>query len=233
MSSTQTAQSPTLVLQAKEVSKSFGTPPQNVLKGIDLEIFRGDFVSLVGRSGSGKSTLLYILSSLDSPSQGSVELNGKNVQKFSQQELHDFRNQKIGFVFQFHYLLPELTALENILMPARKFQQQNEKVSYARELLKEFLLEGKENSLPSQLSGGEQQRVAIARALIMNPEFLFADEPTGNLDSINGNTVMNLIQKINRENNTTVVMVTHDPEFARKASRIVQLADGKIVSNGK
>lgn len=220
-----------IVLSIQQVSKSFGVPPTKVLKEISLDVHRGEFVSLVGRSGSGKSTLMYIVSSLDRPSEGSVLLNGKDVAKMKQEELHDFRNQKIGFVFQFHYLLPELTALENVLMPARKFGLQESRRSYALELLKEFSLAGKEERYPSQLSGGEQQRVAIARALVMEPEFLFADEPTGNLDSENGNTVIKLLQRINREKQTTIVMVTHDPEFARQASRVVQLADGKVIAD--
>ncbi|MEK6627625.1 MAG: ATP-binding cassette domain-containing protein, partial [Bdellovibrionota bacterium] len=153
-----------------------------------------------------------------------------NLSTMTKKELHNFRNQKMGFIFQFHYLLAELTALENILMPAHKTQDVMARKDRALELLGEFGIRDKANSLPSQLSGGEQQRVAIARALIMQPLFLFADEPTGNLDSSNGLLVMNLLKKINKEHGTTIIYVTHDREFAGMASRQINLVDGKIVT---
>lgn len=215
---------------AHNIEKLFGDPPTHVLKGINFEIQTGEFVSLTGRSGSGKSTLLYILSSLDKPTRGDVSLSGLSLDQMSETDLHLFRNQKIGFVFQFHFLLPELSALENVLMPARKLKQENEKRPYAIDLLKQFGLEDRINNLPHQLSGGEMQRVAIARALVMSPEFIFADEPTGNLDSANGELVMRIFHDINVKNKTTIVMVTHDQEFAKNASRQIHLADGKVVS---
>ena len=211
------------------ITKSFGTPPVNVLKGISGTIESGEMLSIAGRSGSGKSTLLYIISSLDKPTTGDVIMDGVALSKISQKELHEFRNQKMGFVFQFHHLLPELTALENVLMPARKCAENKTRKDFALELLSEFGIADKVDRLPSQLSGGEQQRVAIARALIMKPRFLFADEPTGNLDSVNGQLVMNLFLRINREYSTTIIYVTHDSIFAQMASRKINLADGLIV----
>jgi putative ABC transport system ATP-binding protein/lipoprotein-releasing system ATP-binding protein len=211
-----------------DVKKSFGTPPTDVLKGISLEINDGDFVSIVGRSGSGKSTLLYIMSSLDNASSGKILYNQTDLVQMNQKEIHELRNTKIGFVFQFHYLLPELTVLENVLMPARKHNLQSTLKLRAIELIKEVDLEGKEHRMPSQLSGGEQQRVAIARALLMTPQYLFADEPTGNLDSHNGDRIMALFQKINQEKKTTVIYVTHDKEFANRALKKIELADGSL-----
>lgn len=214
----------------RRVDKTFGTPPTRALSGIDLEINEGEFISLTGRSGSGKSTLLYISSSLDMPSAGAVEIDGRNVTRLSQKELHVFRNTELGFVFQFHYLLPELTSLENVLMPAMKTRRQGERREYAISLLNEFGLSDKLHRLPNQMSGGEQQRVAIARAFIMQPRYVFADEPTGNLDSATSGTVMTFLKRINAERHTTIVMVTHDPDYAALAGRQVQLVDGQIVN---
>lgn len=217
-------------IEINRVEKSFGTPPNLILKGISLQIEDGEFVSFVGRSGCGKSTLLYIMSTLDSPTGGSVNIDGNNVSTMSSEVLHRFRNLKMGFVFQFHHLLPELTALENVLMPALKANRGEERKAYALSLMEEFGLSNKLKSLPSQLSGGEQQRVAIARSLVMEPKYLFADEPTGNLDSVNGMAVMNLFKKINQEKKMAIIFVTHDLEFANMAHRQVQMADGLIVS---
>ena len=212
----------------KDIKKSFGQPPTEILKGISGEIRDGEILAITGRSGSGKSTLLYIISSLDQPTAGDVLLDGASLVQMSQKELHLFRNKKMGFVFQFHHLLPELTALENVLMPSLKGPRDPSHRRFALELLGEFGLGDKINSLPSQLSGGEQQRVAIARALIMRPSFLFADEPTGNLDSANGQLVMNLFKRINKEHGTTIIYVTHDLLFAQLASRKINLIDGMI-----
>lgn len=217
-----------MALIIKDVTKSFGEPPQLILKGISEEIKDGEMVSITGRSGSGKSTLLYIMSSLDRPTAGTVEIDGVQISKMNSVELHHFRNMKMGFVFQFHYLLPELTALENVLMPAMKSKVHAEKRDFALELLRQFEIENKADSFPSQLSGGEQQRVAIARALIMKPRYLFADEPTGNLDSVNGANVMAIFKRINQENGTTILYVTHDQEFASLASRKINMVDGRI-----
>lgn len=212
------------------IRKAFGAPPQEVLRGIDLEVNEGEFVAITGRSGSGKSTLLYIMSSLDPATAGDLELDGKNIKAMDEQELHRFRNEKMGFVFQFHYLLPELTAIDNVLMPARKTKTENSRRERALELLKEFDLQDKLNRLPSELSGGEQQRVAIARALIMEPRYIFADEPTGNLDSVNGDRVLQILKRISREQKTAVVMVTHDPDYAAMTDRHIQLSDGQVVA---
>ncbi|TGK03209.1 ABC transporter ATP-binding protein [Leptospira langatensis] len=216
----------------EEIRKSFGKPPTEVIKGISLEIRAGEFVSLTGKSGSGKSTLLYLISSLDDPSGGRVSIDGKDIHSLDQKELHAFRNRHMGFVFQFHYLLPEFTALENVLMPALKAGKLPEKREEAIRLLKRFDLGDKLNYLPSQLSGGQMQRVSIARALVMRPRYLFADEPTGALDSKNAKVVMDIFKDINHSDGTTVIMVTHDPDFAKSAKRQIRLVDGKI-SNGR
>ena len=214
---------------AKNAGKTIGTPPNQILTDISLEIKDGEFVALTGRSGSGKSTLLYLLSSLDNVSSGSVELEGRDVRGFKPEALNRFRNENVGFVFQFHYLLAELTAIENLLMPARRLKQEEQRRAYAESLLKDFGLGDKMHRLPRQLSGGEQQRVAIARALVMKPKYIFADEPTGALDTVNGELVMKIIREANEKNGTTIVMVTHDPDFAKTANRQIHLADGKIV----
>ena len=214
---------------AKNVGKALGTPPNQILSNIDMEIGDGEFVALTGRSGSGKSTLLYLLSSLDTVTSGEILFNGKDLTKVSAEELNRFRNQYMGFVFQFHYLISELSSLENVLLPARKAGGEKEHRAHAVDLLTQFGLGEKLDRLPRQLSGGEQQRVAIARALAMKPKFLFADEPTGSLDSVNGDIVMKIIREANEKFGTTVVMVTHDPDFAATAKRQIHLADGKIV----
>jgi ABC-type lipoprotein export system ATPase subunit len=216
------------MIEIKNLTKIFPNSTTPVLKGINFKINNGDFVSLVGRSGSGKSTLLYILSTLDTGSSGEVFYDGKNLGNISQNEIYKLRNKNIGFVFQFHYLIQELTALENILLPARKAGEFDRRRPYALQILKEVGLQGMEDRYPSQLSGGEQQRVAIARALIMEPTYIFADEPTGNLDSINGNKIIELFEKINKEKGTTIIFVTHDKEFAAKARRKISLVDGVL-----
>ncbi len=210
----------------QNINKKLGDPPNHILKNISFKIEDGEFIALTGRSGSGKSTLLYVISSLDPATSGEVIIDNQNLNKLSKEDLHRFRNLNMGFVFQFHYLLPELTAIENILMPARKFEKEKILKNKAQELLQTFGLENKADRLPRQLSGGEQQRVAIARSLIMNPKYLFADEPTGNLDSQNGQIVMDIFKKINKENKTTIVFVTHDPGFASLATRQIVLVDG-------
>lgn len=220
-----------MTIQCEGLIKEFGEPPTQVICGIDLHIDDGEFISISGRSGSGKSTLLYLLSTLDQPSHGRVLIDGCNPDEMSVLELHQFRNTQLGFVFQFHYLLPELTALENVMLPTRKTHSQQEKQGFAEHLFEQFDIVDKLHKLPSQMSGGEQQRVAIARALIMQPKYLFADEPTGNLDSRNGEIVMDILQQANREQNMTLILVTHEPEFAARAAREVFLVDGKAVSN--
>jgi ABC-type lipoprotein export system ATPase subunit len=214
-------------LIAKDIIKEFGQPAQRVLHGISLEIQDGEFVSISGRSGSGKSTLLYILSSLDYPTSGTVSLNGMDPQKASSEEVHLFRCQHIGFIFQFHYLLPELTALENVLLPAKNLGCEQEKMVVAEDYLRQLEIIDQMQKYPSQMSGGQQQRVAIARSLIMNPRFIFADEPTGNLDSYNAKKVMEILMNVNKEKKTTVVLVTHEPDFSAMAEREIFLVDGK------
>ena len=213
---------------ARNVAKVVGEPPTRVLKGITLDIRDGEFIALTGRSGSGKSTLLYLLSSLDFASEGVVEIDGHDVHRMPAQEIHGFRNERMGFVFQFHYLLAELTALENVLMPTRKNRREAEKAAYARSLLEQFDLGDKNGRLPRELSGGEQQRVAIARALVMEPRYLFADEPTGSLDTVNSELVMRIIGETNKRLGTTVILVTHDPDYAAMAKRQIHLVDGEI-----
>jgi len=212
----------------KDLKKSFGTPPTHILKGINCEIKSGEMVSITGRSGSGKSTLLYLISTLDKLSDGELLIDDRTVPSMSVEELHRFRNEKMGFVFQFHHLLPELTALENVLMPAVKTGKSKLLRERALQLLREFGLEDKAGRMPGKLSGGEQQRIAIARSLIMEPSYLFADEPTGNLDSANGLAVLNFFEKINRERGTTLIYVTHDPIFASMAKRKIVLVDGMM-----
>jgi lipoprotein-releasing system ATP-binding protein len=215
-------------IRFQSLVKSFGEPPTPVIRGVTGEIRQGEMVAVTGRSGSGKSTLLYLISSLDGVTSGEIRIDGERLDQLGSARLHEFRNLRMGFVFQFHYLLPELTALENVLIPARKTGRHLERESAALGLLKEFGLEDKRDRLPSQLSGGEQQRVAIARALIMEPRYIFADEPTGNLDSVNGQAVMNLLRKINRDRGATVIYVTHDVDFAAMADRRIHLVDGQI-----
>lgn len=212
----------------EHVEKSFGSPSVTVLNDISFEIASGDFVALTGRSGSGKSTLLYLLSSLDLPTKGKIEIDGEDISRMKSDDLHRFRNRHMGFVFQFHYLLAELTVLENVLMPTLKFNLQDELRSRAKNLLEHFGLSDKHHRFPRELSGGEQQRVAIARALVMKPKYLFADEPTGSLDTMNGDLVMSIIRD-EYKNGTTVVMVTHDTGFASQARRTIHLSDGRIV----
>lgn len=211
-----------------DLRKTFGN--SEIIKGVGLEIEEGDYVSLTGKSGSGKSTLLYMISSLDPPSSGNIRIDGEDLYRMKEEEIHEFRNKKMGFIFQFHYLLPEFTALENVLMPARKAGTLNESQSYAEHLLEEFDLKERMDYRIGRLSGGQAQRVAIARALVMHPKYIFADEPTGALDSTNTKVVMNILEKVNREKNTTIIVVTHDNEFASRTKRQIRLVDGRIVS---
>jgi ABC-type lipoprotein export system ATPase subunit len=215
-------------IQARGVSKIFPNSNHAVLSNLNFEIASGEFTAISGRSGSGKTTLLYILSTLDRPSQGEVFIDSFNPAVATSEALHRFRNENIGFIFQFHYLLPELSAIENVLLPARRQNRHIELHSRGMSLLSEFGLEGKANRLPSQLSGGEQQRVAIARALILNPKVIFADEPTGNLDTANGQIIINALHEINESQKTTIVLVTHEPDYAAQAKKEIFLKDGMI-----
>lgn len=215
-------------IAAKNIGKIFGTPPVRVLSDISLEIKDGEFVSLTGRSGAGKSTLLYILSSLDNPTEGSIEISGRDVTKMDSVELHRFRNEAMGFVFQFHYLIAELTAIQNVLMPTLKLNEGAKRRPRAEMLLEQFGLKDKLDRYPRQLSGGEQQRLALARSLIMGPKYLFADEPTGALDTANAEIVMNILRDCRAKEGMTVLLVTHDSDFAKMASREIHMVDGKL-----
>lgn len=214
----------------KNIIKEFGEPPTRILHGLDFHIKDGEFVSISGRSGSGKSTLLYIISTLDDPSFGNLLIDDSDVKTWSEQKVHQFRNEHVGFIFQFHYLLEELSALENILLPARNLGREVELKARALELLEHFGIANKAESLPKSMSGGEQQRVAICRALLMNPKYIFADEPTGNLDTHNAMVVMDALKEINKQQKTTICLVTHDPDFSKMADREILLEDGKVVS---
>jgi putative ABC transport system ATP-binding protein/lipoprotein-releasing system ATP-binding protein len=183
-------------IQAKQLGKQIGDPPVKLLQDIDLAIKDGEFISISGRSGSGKSTLLYILSTLDQPSSGQLLIDSKNISEMSMEEVHRFRNINLGFVFQFHYLLPELSALENVLMPARKLGLIDEKKKDAENLFKQFDIFGKMNKYPGQLSGGQRQRTAIARTLVLQPDLLLMDEPFSSLDAPTRENLQNLILEL-------------------------------------
>ncbi len=219
-------------IEVKGLYKAFGKGPSRieVLKGLDLHVSAGERVAVVGPSGAGKSTLLHILGTLDRPNAGKVYLFGEDVFSYSDQELSRFRNQKLGFVFQFHHLLPEFNALENVMLPALIAGISiPEAQKRAREILKQIGLASHLEHRVGELSGGERQRVAIARALVMKPSIILADEPTGNLDLYTSQEVANLLLHINRTYATTLVIVTHNPELAAKMERILGLVDGKIV----
>jgi len=220
-------------IECHDIVKSFGEPPLVVLKSLNFNIDKGEFVGITGRSGSGKSTLLYVVSGLDDLTSGRVLLSGRDIKDFTNAEMHRFRNLNMGFVFQFHYLLPELTALENVLMPARKYKREQERRDYALSLMETFEVIHCRDKVPSKMSGGEMQRTAVARALVMQPDILFADEPTGNLDLENGQKVMQIFMKINRDFGTTILMVTHEPDYAAMASRQIHLVDGVIDLDSK
>ena len=219
------------ILKATEIYKNYQNGPDvtEVLKGISLEINQGEVVIIIGPSGVGKSTLLHVLGSLDKPSGGDVHINGQNVFELDDQRLARFRNENIGFVFQFHHLLPEFTALENVMLPGMMYNKDIEKVkSDALKLLGEVSLDNRLNHKPGQLSGGERQRVAVARALINNPKLVLADEPTGNLDKHNSESLYRLILNINKKFNLTFIIVTHNELMAIQATRMIELEDGMV-----
>lgn len=215
------------MIELKGIKKNYGT--LEILKGIDLTVKKGELISIIGSSGAGKSTLLQIIGTLDSANQGQLIIANKDVNKLDTNQLSKFRNINIGFIFQFHNLLPEFSALENICIPAYiSGTKRNEAEKNALELLKKLKLENRANHKPSELSGGEQQRVAVARALINQPTILLADEPSGNLDSKNANDLHKLILEINKEFNQTCIVVTHNQEFANMAHRKLSIIDGLI-----
>jgi lipoprotein-releasing system ATP-binding protein len=213
------------------VSKSEGEVITNtILPDISFEVKKGEFSSITGTSGSGKTTLLYLMGGLDKPTEGRIYLDGEEISSLKEEELAAMRNKKLGFIYQFHFLLPEFTALENVMMPmlARGRTSIPRARKKAKQLLDQLGLADKLSSKPNQLSGGQQQRVAIARALGNDPVLLLADEPTGNLDSRNSENIYDLFEKLNRENKQTIIVVTHDEHFASKTHRIIHLVDGKI-----
>src|SRR5471032_1408329 len=210
---------------------AMGKRSLEVLRGVDLTVARGEFLALRGASGAGKSTLLHLIGGLDSPNAGEIFFNGQNLAKFSENELTQFRNRRVGFVFQAYHLLPELTALENVCLPARMARTSSAQTEKrGRELLARVGLKDRTDHKPSELSGGEQQRVAIARALINEPELLLADEPTGNLDSKTGGEIIELLKNLCAEKQMTLVIATHDAKVAARAQRVIELADGRIAS---
>lgn len=200
-----------------------------VLKGIDLNIYAGQILAIVGQSGAGKSTLLHCMGTLDLPSSGRIRLGGEELTTMSGSRLAAVRNRDIGFVFQFHHLLPEFTALENVMLPGLiQGRPRREMERRAQSLLEEVGLASRASHRPGELSGGEQQRVAVARALALDPKLVLADEPTGNLDSATSDAIHELFFQINREHGTTIVVVTHNPAFAERMPRVVRMRDGRV-----
>ena len=221
----------TPVIRAQQVTRNLklGTHIVHALRGVNLTIYANEMVGIIGPSGSGKSTLLGIIGGLDSPTDGKIEIDGVDITRMNEGQLTDIRNQKIGFVFQFFNLIPTLTALENVALPIEFAQAPRHKpFNRARELLDLLGLGGRFHHRPNELSGGQQQRVAIARALANDPPILLADEPTGNLDSHSGETVLSALKTIRDDNGTTVVLVTHDQSLASQMDRVLSLVDGKI-----
>lgn len=223
------------VLEARKINKYFRQPVEfHVLKDISFKITRGEFVSIMGKSGCGKSTLLYILSTMDTDYQGELFFNDKLLSGKPPKDLAAVRNANIGFVFQFHYLLPEFTVLENVMLPAKKLGRKSpaEIEHDAMTKLKLLGIADQAKKLSSRISGGQKQRVAIARALINDPDIIMGDEPTGNLDSKNSDNVFNIFKQLSEERHLSLLVVTHDMDFAAKTDRIIEMGDGMILSEG-
>lgn len=222
-----------MVLEANHIVKYFTEPEKfKVLKDLNFGVEEGTFTSIVGKSGCGKSTLLYILSTMDTDYEGDLTIKGTKLTGQSQNYLSHFRNEHLGFVFQFHFLLPEFTALRNVMMPALKLAKYSEAEIEHRAMEKLRLVGMDEFALKhaAKLSGGQQQRVAIARALVNDPAIIMGDEPTGNLDKANSQNVFDIFMRLSRENKQTIITVTHDPDFAAKSDRVIEMEDGKIIS---
>lgn len=219
-----------VLLDIKDVKKSYQVSKVEtleVLKGINLQINREEIVAIVGKSGAGKSTLLHLIGTLDTPDSGKIFFDGTDIYSMKERELSKFRNNKIGFIFQFHHLLPEFTAIENVMIPSM-ISGKEDKVR-AIELLREVGLEDRKDHRPNEISGGEAQRIAIARALINSPDLILADEPTGNLDTQNADAVINLIFDLRDKFKQTFIIVTHNEEFAMRCDRVIRMNDGIIV----
>ena len=236
MSSEANSQKPVTkaLLEARQVVKTYTTGKREltVLREVNFSAQRGEFVALRGASGAGKSTLLHLLGGLDRPNRGEILFDGEKISRLSNPALAHLRNLKIGFVFQAYHLFPEFNALENVWLPARMARvPPKEAVSRARELLKRVGLGERMEHRPTELSGGEQQRVAIARALVNKPEVIFADEPTGNLDSHTGDEIIELLLSLRSEHQTTLIIATHDGALAARAPRVIHLVDGQIAAN--
>jgi lipoprotein-releasing system ATP-binding protein len=220
------------VLRTEHIDKYFKKPVLfHVLKDINFQIARGEFASIMGKSGCGKSTLLYILSTMDTDYEGKLYLNGQLLTGQPQEKLSQLRNEHIGFVFQFHYLLSEFTTLENVMLPAKKLGAKSHKeIEYdAMQKLKILEIDHLAKKRASRISGGEKQRVAIARALINNPSMIMGDEPTGNLDSYNAENVFNIFKRLSDEESLSLLIVTHDTDFAKRTDRIIEMSDGRII----
>jgi len=219
------------ILVTRNLHKTYqmGTRSVPVLRGIDLEVNEAQIVAIVGPSGVGKSTLLHILGTLDQPSEGSVTIEGTDVFKFDEKKLAEFRNRTVGFIFQFHHLMPEFTALENVMMPGLIAGKPKKRISdRAKSLLTEVGLEHRVTHRPGELSGGEMQRVAVARALMNDPKLVFADEPSGNLDQATSDALHELLWNLSRKDKRTLIIVTHNHELAENADKVVEIFDGSI-----
>jgi len=220
-----------MLVNVKELYKQYqiGKKSIPVLKGVNFSIEEGEIVAVMGKSGAGKSTLLNLVGTLDRPDKGIIEFKGENILKFDDKKLADFRNKNLGFVFQFHYLLPEFSALENIMLPGLiKGDSRNDLIKRAEELLEVIGLSDRKTHRSAELSGGEQQRIAFARALINKPSLILADEPSGNLDNVSSEMLHDIMWSLARENKTAFIVVTHDKNLAEKADRIVNIIDGVI-----